>query len=129
MLTLTELRTRSGLDRAQEGKLLSRQLAFSFRICLIAIHNHSTSSKKRIGGLFITPFNHIIVKDDKHLYTLVKYIHRNPVEAALRDQREDWRYSSYSPICNQDNNFVKATEVISWFDNVENFRFFHTEGL
>lgn len=80
--------------------------------------------QQRLGGLFMSPFNRIAVTTEKYRQELVRYIHLNPVQAGLCQHPKLWRYSTYSKILetiNQD----EPNEIISWFDDIENFKAYH----
>jgi putative transposase len=75
----------------------------------------------RKGSLFIPRFKRKLVNSQEYLLTLVHYIHHNPVKAGLSENLLDWSYSSYGSIVMNDHSVVRSNEVVSWFDNVENF--------
>ena len=52
-------------------------------------------SFQRIGTLFEGPFKSINVDNDNYLIHLCRYIHRNPLEAELVNDLDDWPYSNY----------------------------------
>ncbi len=49
----------------------------------------------RTGTLFGGPFKAVHVGEEEYLTHLCRYIHRNPIEAALVSRIEDWQYSNY----------------------------------
>ena len=49
----------------------------------------------RVGPLFQGPFQAKIVKEDRYLLHLSRYIHLNPVSAGLVKNPADWEFSSY----------------------------------
>ncbi|TSA26334.1 hypothetical protein D4R71_03970 [bacterium] len=67
------------------------------------LFNHSLSSYvrhlnfklQRKGPLFQSKLQHVRVKDEKHLFQLVMYIHNNPRKAGLVNNLMDWEYSNY----------------------------------
>jgi putative transposase len=79
----------------------------------------------RKGSLFMKNFKRILVKDDRYLKKLVHYIHHNPVEAGLCNVVHEWPWSSYSPLIENKRSFLKSAEVITWFDDINNFKSFH----
>ncbi|MBI5215557.1 MAG: transposase [Ignavibacteriae bacterium] len=50
---------------------------------------------KRTGTLFEGPFKAIHVDKQEYLIHLCRYIHRNPLEAGLVANIEDWEYTNY----------------------------------
>lgn len=80
---------------------------------------------KRMGGLFIHPFQRKEVMSDDYLRTLVVYIHNNPVYHGFFQRPDEWVFSSYNEIINNENHFVDSNTVIKWFSDFENFVFCH----
>lgn len=48
----------------------------------------------RVGHLFQGRYKAFLVRDDRHLHALVRYIHRNPVEARIARRASDYPWSS-----------------------------------
>jgi len=48
----------------------------------------------RDGPIFRGRFRSIMIESDAHLVRVSRYIHRNPIEAALARSPEDWAWSS-----------------------------------
>jgi REP element-mobilizing transposase RayT len=48
----------------------------------------------RVGHLFQGRYKASLIKDDRHLLAVIRYIHRNPVEARLVTRAEHYRWSS-----------------------------------
>jgi putative transposase len=53
---------------------------------------------KRTGHLFEERFHNVVVLDDAHLWTLLRYIAANPVKAGLCTSPEQWPWSSHAAI-------------------------------
>jgi REP element-mobilizing transposase RayT len=79
----------------------------------------------RQGSLFVKNFKRTHVGDDSYFTQLVQYIHLNPVKHGFVKAPEDWQYSSYNIILSNKASLVKSSEVIDWFDGLENFKFCH----
>jgi hypothetical protein len=80
----------------------------------------------RHGALFERPFQRIPVNEEKYLQYLVFYIHNNPVHHKFVGQLSDYRYSSYARLISDRPTRLNRSEVISWFGDTDNFRFYHT---
>jgi putative transposase len=102
-------------------KVLSKQFSNLFS-CYTQAFNKQQNRK---GSLFMKNFNRIRIYDSKHLNTLVPYIHHNPVVSGLCARPEDWQHSSYTAILEKNDSFVRASELISLFEDLENFKFIH----
>src|SRR5438309_2234837 len=53
-------------------------------------HYHTSGT----GHLYQGRFKAFPVEEDEHLYTLLRYVERNPLRAGLVARAEDWRWSS-----------------------------------
>jgi putative transposase len=78
----------------------------------------------RKGKLFNLPFKRIKITDESYFTWLIFYIHRNPVHHGLTRNIEDYRYSSYHAILNENPN-VNFSEVLEWFGGKNEFIDFH----
>lgn len=56
-------------------------------------HRHS-------GHLFQGRFGSVVVKTDEQLWTVARYIARNPVEAGLCEGPEEWAWGSHAALVN-----------------------------
>src|ERR1035437_704989 len=82
--------------------------------------------QNRKGSLFIRPFKRKRITDEKYMQKLIHYIHYNPVNAGLADRPEEWQHSSFKDIINESRTgFILKDEIISWFDDRENFIYCH----
>ena len=79
----------------------------------------------RIGSLFANRFKRKSITDQKYLLKLVHYIHYNPVNDGYCENIEKWEYSSYNALISKKPTKLKREEVISWFEDRENFIFYH----
>jgi len=70
-------------------------------------------------------FKHIKIEEEYYLKKLVHYIHFNPVEAGLCKKSNDWKFSSYQSLLSNGKSLLNREEVISWFDDLENFKHLH----
>jgi putative transposase len=53
-------------------------------------------AEMKTGVVFQARFQSIPVTDDSYLYSLVSYIHLNPVKASLCKHPKDWNYSNFN---------------------------------
>ena len=51
---------------------------------------------QRVGHLFQDRFKSEPVEDEAYLFTVLRYIHQNPVKAKLCENVEDYKFSSYN---------------------------------
>src|SRR5580704_5208659 len=54
-------------------------------------HYHSAGS----GHLYQGRFKAFPVQEDDHLYTVLRYVERNPLRADLVERAENWRWSTF----------------------------------
>lgn len=81
--------------------------------------------EKRSGALFERPFKRIEVDNSQYFKNLVVYIHRNPVKHKLRDDINDYPWSSYGNYISIKPSFMAKETVLGWFDSVGNFKLLH----
>ena len=55
---------------------------------------HKAHHSEGAGHVYQGPFKSFPVEDDDHLYTVCRYVERNPVRAGLVGRAEDWVWSS-----------------------------------
>jgi hypothetical protein len=55
---------------------------------------------ERCGHLFQDRFKSEPVENDKYFLTVLRYIHQNPIKAAIIDSMESYRWSSYNEYLN-----------------------------
>jgi len=79
----------------------------------------------RNGSLFQRPFKRIKVLDEKYLKSLIIYIHCNPELHGIVDDFKIYTHSSYPSFLSKRSTSIKRTEVIDWFDNLDNFKLMH----
>jgi REP element-mobilizing transposase RayT len=79
----------------------------------------------RTGSVFQKPFKRIKILNEDYLKALVLYIHLNPEHHDICDDFSNYPYSSYKSIKSKLPTKLKRDEVISWFDNLENFEYVH----
>jgi putative transposase len=79
----------------------------------------------RKGSLFMRPFKRKKVNSINYFRKIVHYIHFNPVVAELCRQPHDWNYSSFRGILSSSSSLLQREELISVFENLENFLYVH----
>lgn len=67
---------------------------------------------KLSGTLFEGPFQAIMVDNEKYLLHLCRYIHRNPVEADMVRNPEQWHYSNYLEFVEKRNGTLVDREFV-----------------
>jgi len=92
--------------------------------------------RKRVGPLFQGRYKAILVDKESYLLQLSRYIHLNPVKAAITTKPEDYRYSSYRFFLGEKDApaFLAADWLLSQFGNTKSkarshFHEFTMDGL
>lgn len=67
---------------------------------------------KRIGHLFQDRFKSECVEDDKYVLALIRYIHRNPVEAGLIRNIASYKWSSHNCYLHDGDNVIVDTAFV-----------------
>ncbi len=79
--------------------------------------------ESRHGPLLESPFKRLKVDSESYLRNLIIYIHQNPLDIGI--SVNNYEYSSYKAIISDRYTVLERTEVISYFDDIENFKFYH----
>lgn len=116
---LTWFRTLSGLEKEHS---LANHISRQFSNWLNGYTQAYNKQQKRKGSLFMRPYKRVLIREEKHLINVIRYIHFNPVEAGLCIQPEKWENSSYHLIISgKENSFINRSAVIECFGDLENF--------
>ena len=81
-----------------------------------------------MGKLFMEPFNRSLIDSSAYYINTAHYIHANPVHHGFCQRVDDWPYSSYQQINNQ-NKWLQWEEVIEWFGSLDSFIAFHQKPI
>ncbi len=77
--------------------------------------------QSRQGSLFNKPFKRKLIDKPEYLYVLVNYIHRNPVHHGLTTSVEEYDWTSYNSIMNNDESLLDLRTLIDWYGDLETF--------
>ena len=73
----------------------------------------------RVGHVFQGRFGDTLIKNSSHFLETSRYIHRNPLEAHMVKQLEDYPWSSYPSYIHQlDNPYIDRSKTESYFQNL-----------
>jgi len=78
----------------------------------------------RKGSLFAEHLKRNQVTDDEYLKELIVYIHLNPVKHGFSSSL-DYQHSSYRAIISQKPTLLMRNDVLEYFDDVDNFIYWH----
>jgi hypothetical protein len=115
------LQQHQNLEGLQLNKLISQQFSNLF-------NSYTKSFNKyyhRRGSLFVPNFKHKEITSHDYLLQLILYIHNNPVKHGFTSVQADWKFSSFNEIVDSSETFVSKQEVISLFENTDNFMYAH----
>jgi len=101
-----------------------------------AFHRFFTSYSKAInnqenrhGSLFENPFKRKEITDENYFANLVFYIHANPQLHGLTTDFKTYYWSSFTRILIDKPIKLIKEEVLDWFDDKENYLFFHNQKM
>lgn len=120
----------SNLDKAERG-LHSPQNIFSKQFSKI-FNSYSQAFNKennRHGALIESPFKRKEIDSEEYLRKVIIYIHRNPQNHEINDDFRAYNYSSYNITLNETSTFIKRSEVVALFDDLENFIISHHKTI
>ena len=72
----------------------------------------------RVGYVFRDRYKSQVIRNEKHLYTCIDYIHENPVKAHICGKKEEYDFSSYISKYKGNQNEVKM-QIAQMFNNIE----------
>jgi REP element-mobilizing transposase RayT len=107
-----------------EKKILPSQ---SFSNLFNAYTKAFNKSYKRHGALFERPFRRKQINFDPYLQNVIAYIHNNPVHHNICEHPIQYPWSSYITCLSDKPTKLQRKEVISIFNNIENFKLVHEE--
>lgn len=81
----------------------------------------------RTGSLFEKPFCRKEITNENYFKYLVYYIHHNPVHHGFVEDMIEYPWSSYLTVLSPKKTKLRRHEVIEWFDDKENFKYFHKQ--
>ena len=79
----------------------------------------------RTGSLFERPFKRIKILNEEYLKKLILYIHLNPEKHQVSEDFIKYKHSSYQAILSRNKTNLEREDVISLFDDIENFKETH----
>lgn len=82
----------------------------------------------RTGSLFEKPFQRKIVSSESYFRKLIFYIHNNPVHHGMIDRLDLYPWSSYKTIISDASTKLKRSDVIEYFEDLENFIYYHQQN-
>ncbi|MEA3441478.1 MAG: transposase [Chloroflexota bacterium] len=109
--------------------LLRQDSSLSISDFLQAVFNSYTKAfnkaNNRRGTLFEERFKAINIDKDSYLLHLCRYIHRNPLDAGLVIQLDDWQYSNYLEWIGKRNGTLVDCEFVNeQFGTLEEYELF-----
>lgn len=103
------------------------QISQQFQRFFISYSMSVNKEQERSGNLFQKNFKRKIIEDESYLKSVVYYIHANPLHHKLRNDFENYPYSSYQIILSNKPTRLKRQDVIEWFGSREQFVEFHRD--
>ena len=70
--------------------------------------HHYNRERERTGHVFESRYKAIPVENENYLLTIIRYIHRNPVQAQLCQSVSDFRWSSDKAYRGQEQTFIET---------------------
>jgi REP element-mobilizing transposase RayT len=83
----------------------------------------------RHGSLFERQFKRKEVDNKRYFRSLVIYIHQNPIHHGFCEHPMDYGWSSYLTCISVRPTKLNRQEVMGWFDDTGNFKYYHEKRL
>lgn len=81
--------------------------------------------ENRVGYVFRDRYKCEQIKDEKHLFNVLPYIHYNPVKAKIVDSPEKYKFSSYNDYINEIIDKENAYILFNTYDYIKIFKEIH----
>ncbi|KQB37982.1 hypothetical protein B6A10_04165 [Flavobacterium sp. L1I52] len=124
---LTTFEKLSNFKKSNESStthdIISNQFKKFFQSYAMAFNKENS----RVGTLFQTPFKRVRVEEENYLRELTCYINTNAQKHSLVKDFRDWKWSSYHNLISEKETKLFKKEVLSYFDDVDNFTYSHIE--
>ena len=82
----------------------------------------------RHGPMFERPFRRKEITNEQYLLNAILYIHNNPVNHKVCEHPIQYPWSSYLTCITEIPIKIERTKVLSYFDDVENFKYLHQQN-
>ncbi len=106
----------------EENDQFSTQISSAFRNLFTSYSHSFNKIYGRIGSRFQPRYKRLLIESNEQLLNTAIYIHCNPVLHGFVKTPSKWKYSSYNHIVtNQNIKWLNANEIVSWFNDIENF--------
>ncbi|MCB2196100.1 MAG: transposase [Bacteroidetes bacterium] len=107
-------------------KLGKRKLHQPFSNLFNAYSKAINKKYNRAGSLFQEHLHRVRIDSEEYFRQLILYIHLNPEKHRITEDYSIYKYSSYQTLLNG-SSWIKRNEVISYFDDQENFAYCHQQ--
>jgi putative transposase len=118
------VRIKNVQEITSEKKMLPSQ---SFSNLFNAYTKAFNKSYNRHGALFERPFRRKQISFDNYFQNIIVYIHNNPVHHKICEHPIQYGWSSYITCLTDKTTKLKRKEVITIFNDIENFKFVHEQ--
>jgi len=105
--------------------LKTSEVSNTFKNFFISYTKAFNKVNNRNGSLFRPKFQRKRIIDEEYLKNSIVYIHLNPVYHEFVNKPKKWKYSSYKSFFSLKTTSLKKKEVLSWFEDVDNFKAYH----
>jgi REP element-mobilizing transposase RayT len=101
-----------------------KQVTQAFSNLFNAYAKAFNKQNNRTGSLFEKHFKRIKIQDENYLRNIIQYIHLNP-KHHLNIDYKNYKFSSFQSIISDKETKLARTEVLNYFDTIDNFIFCH----
>ena len=107
-----------------------KDLSVALRKLNVKYAMHYNYTQDRVGHVFQNRYRSEVVADDRYLAQVIRYVHNNPVKAALVTDARQYRWSSYNEYCGSEAiiSTKQKQRVLDLFPlGLDAFKAFHRE--
>lgn len=117
------------VKRNQDLSGLERLTILQFSHLLNAYSKAYNKMYTRRGSLFTRAFRRKEITDNSYLTNIIHYINANPVHHGFVKRIEDWPWSSFQDILQNESSRARCDEIIKWFGGNDQFINFHQKPV
>ena len=112
-------------DRLSNSASPQKEITNAIKNWLLSYSKSYHRAYSTRGNLYYQKIRRKEVLDEDYLFTLVGYIHMNPLKHRYVKTPEAWHFSSYNAYMGVGKTLVNREEVMNLFGGMENFSIYH----
>jgi putative transposase len=126
---LLRIKPEEEIARTMIGRNIEKKISRSFASAFSGFTQKINRKYSRIGSLFKPNMKNRPVTDELDFCKTAHYIHANPVHHGFVQNIQDWKYSSYRLILENEAPWLDIKAVFDHFGDVHEFVKYHNQPI